>query len=104
MPLREQMTDRRESVRRSERGMALLKPAQLNMPPVTGVLIDSSQNGFRVRHLYAGFEPGQIASYIHRVREGMARATWHRATDAEFETGLEYLDVRAGRSCTAGGA
>jgi len=93
MPLRQQMTDRREHVRRSERGMALLKPVHLDMPPVTGVLIDSSQNGFRVRHLYAGFQPSQVVSYIHRVREGQARVIWHLATDGEFETGFEYLDI-----------
>ena len=73
--------------------MALLKPVYLDMPPITGVLIDASQDGFRVRHLYESFQPGQIVSYIHRVREGMARVIWHLATDGEFETGFEYLDV-----------
>ena len=93
MPLRQQMTDRRESVRHRERGMALLKPVHVDMPPITGVLVDASQDGFRVRHLYGGFQPSQIVSYIHRVREGMARVIWHLATDGEFETGFEYLDV-----------
>lgn len=73
--------------------MALLKPAHLDMPPVTGVLIDESQDGFRVRHLYADFHPGEIVSYIHRVSEGRARVVWHLATDGEFETGFEYLNV-----------
>jgi hypothetical protein len=73
--------------------MALLKPVHLDMPPITGVLIDSSQDGFRVRHPYADFQPSHIVSYIHRYREGMARVIWHLAVDEEFETGFEYLDV-----------
>ncbi len=77
--------------------MAVLKPTHLDMPPVTGVLIDSSQDGFRARHLYSGFEPGQIVSYIHRFREGMARVVWHQATDGESETGFEYLDIPTNR-------
>ena len=92
MPL-QQMTDRRKSVRHRERGMALLKPVHMDMPPITGVLIDANQTGFRVRHLYSGFHPNDLVSYIHRVSEGMARVIWHLATDGEFETGFEYLEV-----------
>ena len=73
--------------------MALLKPVHLDMPPITGVLVDSSQDGFRVRHPYADFQPSHIVSYIHRYREGMARVIWNVETDQEFETGFEYLDL-----------
>jgi len=90
------LTDRRGSVRRRERGMALLKPVHLDMPPITGVLIDASQDGFRVRHPYRCFQPSHIVSYIHRFREGMARVIWNLESDQEFETGFEYLDVADG--------
>ena len=73
--------------------MALLKPVHLDMPPITGVLIDASQDGFRVRHPYEAFQPSHLVSYIHRYREGMARVIWHQAMEGEFETGFEYLDV-----------
>jgi len=73
--------------------MALLKPVHLDMPPITGVLVDASQDGFRVRHPYGGFQPSHFVSYIHRYQEGMARVIWNQETDGEFETGFEYLDV-----------
>ena len=73
--------------------MALLKPVHLDIPPITGVLIDASQDGFRVRHPYGAFQPSHLVSYIHRYREGMARVIWHLAMEGEFETGFEYLDV-----------
>lgn len=76
--------------------MALLKPIHLEMPPITGVLIDASEDGFRARHAYGCFQPNHIVSYIHRFREGMARVIWNLATDQEFETGFEYLDVAEG--------
>jgi len=73
--------------------MALLKPVHLDMPPITGVLVDASQDGFRVRHPYGDFQPSHLVSYIHRYREGIARVIWHQAMEGEFETGFEYLDV-----------
>jgi hypothetical protein len=70
--------------------MALLKPVHLDMPPITAYSL-TRQDGFRVRHPYADFQPSHIVSYIHRYR-WMARVIWHLAVDGEFET-AQYLDV-----------
>jgi len=58
---------------------------------VSAVLIDESEHGFRVRHPYAGFQPGDKVGFIHRFREGVARVIWHKPVGSEFETGLAYF-------------
>jgi hypothetical protein len=42
--------------------MALLTPIQSDELPITGVLIDVSEGGFRVRHSYGGLRQNQIVS------------------------------------------
>jgi hypothetical protein len=86
------MTDRRASLRRKEYGMTLLVPLDSDMPPIAGVLIDVSEDGFRARHPYDGLHPNLIVSFIHRSREGIARVIWNRSTGPDFETGFECLD------------
>jgi hypothetical protein len=53
---------------------------------------DANDHGFRVRHPYAGFEPGDMVSFIHRFREGVARVIWNKPLGAEFETGFGYFE------------
>ncbi|MBZ5593238.1 MAG: hypothetical protein LAP39_13435 [Acidobacteriia bacterium] len=57
---------------------------------ITGALIDANDDGFRVRHPYEGFQPGDLVSFIHRMREGTARVVWHKALGSDFETGFSY--------------
>jgi hypothetical protein len=85
------MTDRRASVRRKANGMALLVPVDSDMPPLAGVLIDVSEDGFRASHPYDGLHPNLIVSFIHRSREGIARVIWNRSTDPDFEAGFQCL-------------
>jgi hypothetical protein len=58
---------------------------------VSAVLIDESEHGFRARHPYAGFQPGDKVSFIHRFREGVASVIWNKAVGSEFETGFAYF-------------
>jgi hypothetical protein len=58
---------------------------------VSAVLMDESEHGFRARHPYTGFQPGDKVSFIHRFREGVALVIWNKASGSEFETGFAYF-------------
>jgi hypothetical protein len=58
---------------------------------VSAVLMDESEHGFRARHPYSGFQPGDKVSFIHRFREGVARVIWNKPAGSEVETGFAYF-------------
>ena len=58
---------------------------------VSAVLMDESEHGFRARHTYSAFQPGDKVSFIHRFREGVARVIWNKASGSDFETGFAYF-------------
>jgi hypothetical protein len=58
---------------------------------VSAVLMDESEHGFRARHPYTGFQPGDKVSFIHRFREGVALVIWNKPSGSEFETGFAYF-------------
>ena len=86
----DQPPDRRRSVRISQSGMVVLVTAGTPTQQVSGVLVDESGHGFRVRHPYSGFQSGEKVNFIHRCREGVARVIWNRPLNSEFETGFAY--------------
>jgi len=89
----DQPQERRRSIRRTEHGIVFMTTVGgQERQRISGALIDVSDHGFRVRHLHAGFQPGDFVSFIHRTREGSARVVWHRAADSEFETGFSYSE------------
>ena len=57
---------------------------------ISGILVDASSQGFRVRHPYAGFVPGDTVNFIHRFHEGVARVIWNKCLGSEFESGFAY--------------
>jgi len=71
--------------------MVVLVTAGIPAQKISGVLIDESDDGFRVRHPYTGFRPGEKVSFIHRWREGVARVIWSNAVDSQVETGFAYF-------------
>ena len=58
---------------------------------VSAVLMDESEHGFRARHPYTGFQPGDKVSFIHRFRDGVALVIWNTPCGSEFETGFAYF-------------
>ena len=71
--------------------MVVLVTAGTPTQQISGILIDESDHGFRVRHPYSGFQPGEMVSFIHRCREGVARVMWNKAVGSDFEAGLAYF-------------
>ncbi|HVP49339.1 MAG TPA: PilZ domain-containing protein [Bryobacteraceae bacterium] len=85
--------ERRRSIRRTEHGIVFMVTTSApERQRISGALIDVSDHGFRVRHLYAGFQPGEFVSFIHRKREGFARVVWHKPEGSDFETGFSYSE------------
>ena len=58
---------------------------------VHGRLVDISQSGFRARHAYPRFEPGQQVRFRHTATEGQARVMWNRILNDRVETGFLIL-------------
>ena len=58
---------------------------------VHGRLVDKSRSGFRARHSYPRFEPGQQVRFRHPDCEGQARVMWNRILDDRVETGFLVL-------------
>jgi hypothetical protein len=89
----EEPTDRRRSIRRNECGLVVVVVAcQAGFEQIAGVLIDANDGGFRARHPYSAFQPGEKVSFLHRFCEGVARVFWHEALNSEYETGFSYGD------------
>ncbi len=94
-----QGTERRRSDRESGYGMVLLVPRHRSPERVSGVLIDSNDDGFRVRHKYSGFKENDLVSFFHRLRQGTARVIWNRNLGTEIETGFSYVETHADPTC-----
>ncbi len=58
---------------------------------VRGRLVDISRSGFRARHSYPRFQPGQQVSFRYPASEGQARVMWNRILDGRVETGFLVL-------------
>jgi hypothetical protein len=58
---------------------------------VRGRLVDISGSGFRARHSYPRFEPGQRVRFRHPASEGQARVMWNRILNDRVETGFLVL-------------
>lgn len=53
--------------------MVLLVFGEAQESRITGVLVDASEGGFRVRHPYPGFQQNDVVLFLHPLSEG-ARA------------------------------
>jgi hypothetical protein len=73
-------------------GMALFGFGEAQ-PNLTGVLVDASDGGFRVRHPFPGFQKDAVVLFIHPLCEGTARVVWTSAAAEDFETGFKYLSA-----------
>ncbi len=58
---------------------------------VHGRLVDISRSGFRARHSYPRFEPGQQVRFRYPASEGQARVMWNRILHDRVETGFLVL-------------
>ena len=60
---------------------------------VLGRLVDVSRSGFRARHTYLRFEPGQDVRFERPDSSGRARVMWNRILDDRAETGFLVIDT-----------
>jgi hypothetical protein len=58
---------------------------------VRGRLVDVSRSGFRARHAYPRFEPGQRVRFRSAASQGLARVIWNRILNDRVETGFLLL-------------
>lgn len=94
-----QGTERRRSTRESGYGTVVLVPRHRSPTSISGVLIDSSDDCFRVRHRHSGFKASDLVSFFHRLRQGTARVIWSRNLGTEIETGFSYVETHADSTC-----
>lgn len=73
--------------------MVLLVFGEAQESRITGVLVDASEGGFRVRHPYPGFQQNDVVQFLHPLSEGATRVVWTRALALDFETGFAYLSA-----------
>src|SRR5262245_10238630 len=78
---------RRSGQRHSAAGIVNLSSTE-PAAQVTGQLVDISSCGFRVRHTYPGFRPGQTLCLEHASRHTEVRNMWMRHCGNCVESGL----------------
>ena len=79
--------------------MVLLVPRRRSAEHISGVLIDSNNDGFRVRHQHTGFKENDLVGFFHRLRQGTARVVWSRNLGTETERGFSYVETHADPTC-----
>jgi len=73
--------------------MALLVSGEAQQNRVTGILVNTSDGGFRVCHPFPGFQQDDVVLFLHPLSDGAARVIWTRAVAVDFETGFAYLSA-----------
>jgi hypothetical protein len=58
---------------------------------VSGILVDVSQSGFRMKHREPVMERGDTVHFHFQSREGEARVMWNRSEGGDVETGFCLL-------------
>lgn len=63
----------------------------------SGVLLDRSAHGFRIRHTIKGLATGQTVHFEHPSLEGSARVVWTRIAGDHVESGFLILNAQPPR-------
>jgi hypothetical protein len=88
--------DRRLEERTVAEGEAVVVPSDLGSQLVEATLMDTSDEGFRIR--YAGASPlfsGQEVQFLLLATSGVARVIWTRVLDGSAESGFLILRSRS---------
>jgi hypothetical protein len=83
--------DRRKEVREAHDAELTLAIDDPFPAEVRGRLVDISRSGFRARHSYLRFEPGQQVRFRYPASQGQARVMWNRILNGRVETGFLVL-------------
>jgi hypothetical protein len=90
-------TEKRREPRWPASGPIFLQPVDPSVPECTapfalGSLIDTSEHGFRARHMMPNLSPGQQSRFRHSGGTGLARVVWNRILGGDVESGFFLED------------
>ena len=80
--------DRRVSKRIQAHGPVTLVLVEFNSAPITGELVDVSNEGFRAKHDCTMLTSGQVVEFKMAERSGRARTAWSRIAVGGCESGF----------------
>jgi len=83
--------ERRQSTRSAAKGVVMVEAQGMLPRRVTGILMDVSATGFRMKYQEPVLERGDIVRFRLDSREGEARVMWNRSEGGEVESGLLIL-------------
>jgi hypothetical protein len=92
-----EFSDKRSEPRWPASGPIFLQPVDPAVPEGTapfalGSLVDTSEHGFRARHMMPNLNPGQQVRYRHSGGSGLARVVWNRILGSKVESGFFLVD------------
>jgi len=83
--------ERRREKREATSGQVTLTFEDTNTT-VSGVLMDISPGGFRIKHTYQEISLNQVARIQHGDGDRRARVAWNRRLGADIESGFMIID------------
>jgi hypothetical protein len=84
--------DRRKETRFKTEGTVALFVDEPHAELIRGHLLDTSSNGFRATHNFAGLRGGQHVRFRHPGAEGKALVVWNRIMDGGVESGFFIVE------------
>jgi hypothetical protein len=86
-----QFENRRKEPRQPASGEIVLSFEDPLPLEVRGIMLDTSQSGFRVTHQFREMRPGQVVRFRNCRLEGEARVMWNRILCDNVESGFLIL-------------
>jgi hypothetical protein len=82
------VAERRREPREEAHGTAVLFVDGAVEWRIEGVLIDTSDSGFRLEHTHGGLTTGTEVRFAFEGREGRAKVCWNRIAGGRVESGF----------------
>ena len=83
--------DRRSEPRFQASGEVILRLPSLNRVAIPGRILDISQHGMRIEHMYPALSSGSVLEIEFNGETRMARNVWNRIKDDGVESGFYLL-------------
>jgi hypothetical protein len=92
-----ELEDRRREPRHEASGTAILTVDGTPAWRIEGVLIDTSEGGFRLEHSHGGLTTGTEVRFAFHGRTGRAKVCWNRIANGRVESGFYVTSQRKSR-------
>jgi hypothetical protein len=92
MTMQAYMVEQRREDRKQAKGEIWFTLEDTGSIEFRGLLIDSSNSGFRASHSNKALCTGQRVGFHHALGQGFAVVMWNRILDPDVESGFLILD------------